>query len=65
MGFPEDFKISESKSEAYKQVGNSVCIPMVTELATQILNQKLLIQKNESQRITKRNLQLSIQFDYT
>ncbi len=39
MGFPEHFKITESKSEAYKQVGNSVCIPMVAELATQILNQ--------------------------
>ena len=62
MGFPEDFKISEIKSEAYRQVGNSVCIPMVTELATQILNQNLLI-KNESQRITKSNIQLSLEFD--
>jgi DNA (cytosine-5)-methyltransferase 1 len=63
MGFPENFKISESKSEAYKQVGNSVCIPMVTELVTQILNQKLL-STDESQRITKRNVQFSLDFDY-
>lgn len=63
MGFPEKFKISDSKSEAYKQVGNSVCIPMVTELATQIINQQLLIQ-HESQPITKRNLQLSLEFEF-
>ena len=62
MGFPENFKMSESKSEAYKQVGNSVCVPMVTELATQILNQQLL-STNEPQRITKRNLQFSLEFD--
>jgi DNA (cytosine-5)-methyltransferase 1 len=63
MGFPENFKISESKSEAYKQVGNSVCIPMVTELATQILNQQLL-STNESQQITKKHKQLSLEFDF-
>lgn len=63
MGFPEDFKISEVKSEAYRQVGNSVCIPMVTELATQILNQNLLT-KNESQRSIKSNVQLSLEFDF-
>jgi DNA (cytosine-5)-methyltransferase 1 len=62
MGFPENFKISENKSEAYKQVGNSVCIPMVKELAAQILNQQLL-SPNEPQRITKRNLQFSLEFD--
>lgn len=63
MGFPENFKISESKSEAYKQIGNSVCVPMVTELATQIINQQLL-NTNESQRIINRNLQFSLEFDY-
>lgn len=63
MGFPENFRISESKSEAYKQIGNSVCIPMVTELATQILNQQLL-STNESQRTATRNLQFCLEFDY-
>jgi DNA (cytosine-5)-methyltransferase 1 len=63
MGFPENFKISENKSEAYKQIGNSVCIPMVTELATQILNQQLL-SANESQRTATKNLQFSLEFDY-
>jgi DNA (cytosine-5)-methyltransferase 1 len=64
MGFPENFKIAESKSEAYKQVGNSICIPMVTELATQILNQQLLTTQNESRRITQGNLQFSLDFDF-
>jgi hypothetical protein len=36
MGFPADFQIHPRLSAAYKQVGNSVCIPMVKELALQI-----------------------------
>jgi len=39
MGFPDDFKIHNSLSECYKQVGNSVCIPMVYEIANQLKEQ--------------------------
>ncbi|MCW6037925.1 DNA cytosine methyltransferase [Spirulina subsalsa FACHB-351] len=39
MGFPDDFYIHPNSSEAYKQVGNSVCIPLVKELAHQIKQQ--------------------------
>lgn len=37
MGFPETFKIAVSKSQAYKQFGNSVAIPVVKKIAEQIL----------------------------
>ncbi|MGB7441641.1 MAG: DNA cytosine methyltransferase [Coleofasciculaceae cyanobacterium] len=39
MGFPEDFKIHENLGESYKQVGNSVCVPMVAEIAHQLKKQ--------------------------
>jgi DNA (cytosine-5)-methyltransferase 1 len=39
MGFPTDFQIHPRLSAAYKQVGNSVCVPMVKELALQIKTQ--------------------------
>lgn len=33
MGFPETFKIKENSSHSYKQIGNSVVIPIVEEIA--------------------------------
>ncbi|MGB5941555.1 MAG: DNA (cytosine-5-)-methyltransferase [Leeuwenhoekiella sp.] len=41
MGFPEKFKFIDSKSELYKQVGNSVAVPMIREVANQIKEQLL------------------------
>ena len=41
MGFPDIFKIHPSISEAYKQIGNSICVPMVNEIAKQIESQIL------------------------
>lgn len=42
MGFPDSFKIYKKKQEAYKQIGNSICVPMVYSVAKQIKSQKLL-----------------------
>lgn len=42
MGFPDDFIIHSNLGESYKQVGNSVCVPMLYELAMQIKNQILI-----------------------
>jgi DNA (cytosine-5)-methyltransferase 1 len=42
MGFPEDFKIHPTTGESYKQIGNSVCVPVVEAIAQEILNQNLL-----------------------
>lgn len=38
MGYPENFKIVVSDTRAYKQFGNSVVIPVVQQVALQILN---------------------------
>ena len=47
MGFPDTFKIHHSLAECYKQVGNSVCIPMIHQLAVQIRKQNLLLSKKQ------------------
>lgn len=41
MGFPENYKFIYSKSELYRQIGNSVCIPMIKGIADQIKAQLL------------------------
>ncbi len=52
MGYPENFIIDENKGNAYKQIGNSVVIPMITELAKQIINQCFEEEKNAAQSDT-------------
>jgi len=47
MGFPDSFKTHISVAECYKQIGNSVCIPMIYELAIQIKKQ-IISQEIES-----------------
>jgi DNA (cytosine-5)-methyltransferase 1 len=42
MGFPEDFKSYPIAGESYKQIGNSVCVPVVEAIAQEILSQNLL-----------------------
>lgn len=39
MGFPKNFKLVNSNGERYKQVGNSVAIPMIEAIAEQIKEQ--------------------------
>lgn len=39
MGFPEDFKRVSALGEQYKQLGNSVCVPMISAVAKEIKNQ--------------------------
>lgn len=60
MGFPPNFIIHSSKSEAYNQVGNSVCVPMITHIASHIKTQ-ILENKNESFRYTRTYLQDQMQ----
>ncbi len=47
MGFPENFKLHGNLGECYKQVGNSVCIPMVSEIAQQLKEQIFLGRQEE------------------
>jgi DNA (cytosine-5)-methyltransferase 1 len=37
MGYPESYKIEVSDSQAYRQFGNSVAVPVVTALARQVM----------------------------
>lgn len=39
MGFPEEYKKVSSIGEQYKQLGNSVCVPMIKAVAEEINNQ--------------------------
>lgn len=39
MGFPEDFQKPSAAGEQYKQLGNSVCVPMISAVAEEIKNQ--------------------------
>ena len=41
MGFPDNFIKDSSLTKAYKQIGNSVVIPMIHEIACSILEQEL------------------------
>ncbi|PSB10844.1 DNA cytosine methyltransferase [Pleurocapsa sp. CCALA 161] len=50
MGFPDTFKIHNSIAECYKQIGNSVPIPMIYQLAIQIKKQNLLASKQKLQK---------------
>lgn len=36
QGFPDDYKIVVSDNQAYKQFGNSVCVPVIKALSNQI-----------------------------
>jgi DNA (cytosine-5)-methyltransferase 1 len=45
MGFPKNFKLIHNKGELYRQVGNSVAIPMIKAIAEQIKEQLLNIKK--------------------
>jgi DNA (cytosine-5)-methyltransferase 1 len=38
MGFPDSFKIPVSDTQAYKQFGNSVVVPLVEAIAKKMIN---------------------------
>ncbi|MCU0326364.1 MAG: DNA (cytosine-5-)-methyltransferase [Spirosomaceae bacterium] len=56
MGFPENFKKHRRLSENYRQVGNSVAIPVIEEIAKSILKQNLLIDEPQTEIVG--NLQM-------
>ncbi|WP_414544080.1 DNA cytosine methyltransferase [Nostoc sp. CCY0012] len=51
MGFPDDFKTHSNLAECYKQIGNSVCVPVIYELANQIKNQVFSYQNRALQQV--------------
>ena len=49
MGFPSDFKIPVSDTQAYRQFGNSVVVPLVKQLAAAVA--QCLTQRTEEQQL--------------
>jgi DNA (cytosine-5)-methyltransferase 1 len=52
MGFPEEFKMVVSDTQAYKQFGNSVCVPLVTAIAAEI--SKILVETQKRTLVTRK-----------
>jgi DNA (cytosine-5)-methyltransferase 1 len=53
MGFPDNFKMIYNRGELYKQIGNSVAIPMIKAVAEQIKTQLLNTQNilNDTEQV--------------
>ena len=43
QGFPSGFEICRNKSEAYRQIGNSVPVPMISEVIKSAIQQDVLV----------------------
>lgn len=43
QGFPKDFKLPASKNISYKQLGNSVSVPVIQSIFTEVLKQTSLL----------------------
>ena len=48
QGFPDDFKLVLSDTQLYKQFGNSVTVPVISEIAKKIMD---VLFKNEVKEI--------------
>jgi len=60
MGFPENFKIPVSDTQAYRQFGNSVVVPLIARLAAQIV--KALENPAQDDRLSLPDL-VSVQYE--
>lgn len=56
MGFPENFVVPVSRTQMYRQMGNSVVVPVVTKIAEQIA----LALKNAKQKSPIENFELEL-----
>ena len=46
MGFPDSFRIPVSDTQAYKQFGNSIVLPVVGAVAEAMIPHVLVLKKN-------------------
>ena len=56
MGFPEKYKRVSTVGEQYKQIGNSIAIPVVIGIMKEIIQQGLLKNVKPSRKLVKSNL---------
>lgn len=47
QGFPEEFIIPVSNANAYKQFGNSVAVPVIRAIATEMIDELLRLSLNK------------------
>lgn len=50
QGFPDDFKIPVSDTQAYKQFGNSVVVPLMEDVAKLIVQNLETMERTDEQR---------------
>lgn len=62
MGYPENFKKHHTLGEQYKQIGNSIAIPVVYQIAESIIEQNILIQNKTNNDIRGHLQQLTFGF---
>lgn len=60
MGFPEDFKSCDVLGNSYKQIGNSVCVPMIYQIALEVKKELLQPSIESSQTRIYSSKQLSL-----
>ena len=48
MGFPDDFKVPVSRTQMYRQFGNSVAVPMMKAVADSMKEQLFLVENREN-----------------
>ena len=53
QGFPDDFKIPVSDTQAYKQFGNAVVVPLMSNVASLVADKMLELDQQTSKDITK------------
>jgi DNA (cytosine-5)-methyltransferase 1 len=61
MGFPEDFKIEVSDTQAYRQFGNSVVVPAVAHIAQALVDQGILPVPNRETAIEDDELEREVE----
>ena len=47
MGFPDDFIIPVSRTQMYRQMGNSVAVPMIREVANAMKEEYQMAQQDK------------------
>jgi DNA (cytosine-5)-methyltransferase 1 len=47
MGFPNNYILNNNTGEQYKQIGNSVAVPVIQAIAESLIEQGLLTKSNK------------------
>ncbi|EAI5963343.1 DNA (cytosine-5-)-methyltransferase [Campylobacter jejuni] len=66
MGFPDNFKKVGSKSKQYERIGNSICVPMIKEVASEMIKQFFIddITENPETEFLEKTYKQAIALDF-